>query len=131
MDLCDYQIIGELNSYGNGTLQYINNNYTKENETIYITSNIENYQCGNLKIDLRFFDLEPEAIEALMERSENITGEGNSGLSKSNVRDLIKANSGIGIYRGLFRIRPYGDSNYDWLDLNRRRVNKIQQITLV
>ncbi|MDN5104671.1 sensor histidine kinase [Aliarcobacter butzleri] len=123
LDLCDYQIIGELNSYGNGTLQYINNNYTKENETIYITSNIENYQCGNLKIDLRFFDLEPEAIEALIERSENITGEGNSGLSKSNVRDLIKANSGIGIYRGLFRIRPYGDSNYDWLELNRRRVN--------
>lgn len=124
LDLCDYQIIGELDSQGNGTLQYINNNYSNENESINIFSDIDENQCGKLSIDLRFFDLETEAIEALIERSETTNAdEGNEGLSKSNVRKLIHDNAGIGIYRGLFRIRPYGDNNYDWLELNRRRVN--------
>ncbi|KQI63872.1 hypothetical protein Y864_07270, partial [Campylobacter jejuni CVM 41908] len=35
----------------------------------------------------------------------------------------IKQYSGVGIYRNLFRIRPYGDYDFDWLGLNARRVN--------
>ena len=35
---------------------------------------------------------------------------------------MIDEFNGVGVYRGGFRIRPYGDNNFDWLNLNYRRV---------
>src|SRR5439155_15244279 len=39
------------------------------------------------------------------------------------VRELIRSNSGIALYRDGFRVRPYGEPEYDWLGLGQRRVN--------
>ena len=47
----------------------------------------------------------------------------NEYLGKREARALLNDYVGIGIYRNLFRIRPYGDSNYDWLELNQKRIN--------
>jgi len=124
LELYDYRISGTISSDGRGVLFYENQNFLDSEENIefdiYIDS--KEKQCGNLEIDLRFFDLEPEAIQTLINRGlkDPIT---NDYLGRSEARKIIKEYVGIGIYRNLFRIRPYGDSNYDWLELNQKRVN--------
>ena len=124
LDLYDYRISGTIDSNGKGTLLYENQNFLDSEENVEFDIHIDSKesQCGNLEIDLRFFDLEPEAIQTLINRGlkERLT---DNYLSRSEARSMIKEYVGIGIYRSLFRIRPYGDSNYDWLGLNQKRVN--------
>ena len=126
--LYDYRISGSINSKGEAKLIYKNQNFEESNEEIAlnmldILPNISpNELCGNLTIDLRVFDLETESIQELINRGfkDPIT---NDYAGKAQARTTIKDYSGVGIYRDLFRIRPYGDSEYDWLFLNKKRVN--------
>lgn len=123
INLYDYRIHGEILSNGEATLFYENQNYKNSNEEIKLNIiSVDEKSCGKVEIDLRFFDLEPEAIQDLVNRGlkDPITGD---YLSKSEARNLLREYIGIGIYRNLFRIRPYGDSSYDWLELNQKRVN--------
>jgi signal transduction histidine kinase len=124
LDLYDYRISGNIDENGIAYLLYENQNYPDSNERINfkVKTVQENEKCGNIEIDLRFFDLEPEAIASLISRGlkDPVT---NQYLGRSEARRMLKEYAGIGIYRNLFRIRPYGDSNYDWLDLNQKRVN--------
>jgi len=124
LDLYDYRISGSIDRNGKGTLSYENQNYLNSNEKINFEIKIdqENKQCGNVEVDLRFFDLEPEAIGTLISRGlkDPVT---NEYLGRADARRMLKEYAGVGIYRNLFRIRPYGDNNYDWLELNQKRVN--------
>lgn len=75
-------------------------------------------RCGALKIRLNIFDREVDAIENLFERMR-------LNLSKIGIRrarKILTDMSGISISRNDFRIRPYGDPDYDWLNLQARRV---------
>lgn len=74
--------------------------------------------CGSIDVDLRLYDLEKESIEKLFERM----GLNFSDFGLRNARTLISENTGIGIYRTGFRIRPYGEPDNDWLKLENRRV---------
>ncbi len=124
LDLYDYRISGSIDENGIGKLLYENQNYPDSNETVNFKIKIdkEDEKCGNVEVDLRFFDLEPDAIRDLISRGlkDPIT---NEYLGRSEARRMLKEYAGIGIYRNLFRIRPYGDSSYDWLELNQKRVN--------
>ncbi len=125
VELYDYRISGTINNYGIVNLYYQNQNFQESNEHIsfhFETEDPINDLCGNIDIDLRVFDLEPEAIQGLINRGlkDPVT---NDYLGKREARALLNDYVGIGIYRNLFRIRPYGDSNYDWLELNQKRVN--------
>ena len=51
-----------------------------------------------------------------------INGNQNIKLSKTDVKNLLIDQSGISIYRNDFRIRPYGDKGFDWLNLDSKRV---------
>ena len=42
-------------------------------------------------------------------------------LGKAEAKRLLDAYNGIGVYRNGFRIRPLGDPDFDWLELNKRR----------
>lgn len=123
INLYDYRVYGKISNTGEAKLFYENQNYKESDEKIEINIDlIDNHSCGNIEIDLRFFDLEPDAIQALINRGlkDPTTGD---YLGKSEARNLLKDFIGIGVYRNLFRIRPYGDSDYDWLMLNQKRVN--------
>lgn len=124
LDLYDYRISGKVKPNGEGVLLYENQNISdsKENLDFKIKIDTQDEYCGQIDIDLRFFDLEPEAIQELINRGlkDPLT---NEYLGKSAARHMLKEYIGIGVYRNLFRIRPYGDSNYDWLELNQKRVN--------
>ena len=77
-------------------------------------------ECGEIDIDLRICDLEKESIEKLFSRM-GLKFE-DWGLRKA--REFIAENTGIAIYRSGFRIRPYGEPDNDWLQLEKRRVQQ-------
>lgn len=127
--LYDYKIAGTIDNKGKGILFYENNvDETKQIEEIKVQFKLENggNYCGNIKIDFRVFDREPEAIENLINKglidpiSEKFVG-------KSDAKRLLNEVYGVNIYRNDFRIRPYGNGGIDWLDLDKDR---IQNFTL-
>lgn len=124
LDLYDYRISGKIKSDGKGELFYENQNFSNSEENINFKIKIDNEEekCGLVDVDLRFFDLDPDAIQELINRGlkDPVT---NEYLGKAAARHMLKEYIGIGVYRNYFRIRPYGDSNYDWLELNQKRVN--------
>ncbi|MFK2878724.1 ATP-binding protein [Rhodanobacter hydrolyticus] len=73
-------------------------------------------KCGKIKLRINIYDREGEAVDDLIERL------GLDGVGRLDARRLLNENIGIGIYREGFRIRPYGDPETDWLELERRRV---------
>ena len=76
--------------------------------------------CGELDIDIRVYDREVDAIDALIKRG--FTDESGKYVQKLEARQILNASNGIGVYRNGFRIRPLGDPDFDWLKLNARRV---------
>lgn len=76
---------------------------------------------GKVEFDFRVFDRDPEAIENLIERGLK-SNETDSYLGKREALHLLDEICGVGIYRGGFRIRPHGDPGYDWLELDKQRV---------
>jgi signal transduction histidine kinase len=66
-------------------------------------------ECGPFCVSLNVWNLEPDRTGA-------------PGISP-DLRRIIKASSGVSIYRDGFRIWPYGERDDDWLELNQRRVN--------
>ncbi|EAL5480975.1 hypothetical protein DQ699_08795, partial [Campylobacter jejuni] len=117
----EYRIKGKISSNGKGLLFYENKNFENSNEKIELDlrdtcGNI----CGNIEVDLMVFDLDPDVIQNLVNKQKD---KEEKQLGKSEFKALIKQYSGVGIYRNLFRIRPYGDYDFDWLGLNARRVN--------
>ncbi|WP_333721480.1 sensor histidine kinase [Campylobacter helveticus] len=116
LDSYEYRIKGKISSNGKGFLFYENKNFENSNEKIEL--DLRN-TCGNIEVDLRVFDLDPDVIQNLVNEQKGKEEK----LGKSEFKALIKEFSGVGIYRNLFRIRPYGDCDFDWLGLNARRVN--------
>ena len=120
-DLFDYRISGKINENGKGTLTY---SCKKARNTVEekISFDFEkDTGCGDLDIDIRVYDREPEAIDTLINRG--LTDESGEPLGKNEARRLLNTYNGIGVYRNGFRIRPLGDATFDWLELDKRRVN--------
>lgn len=115
LDSYEYRIKGKVASDGKCLLDYENKSFEKSNEKIEIK--VDNI-CGDIEVDLRVFDLDSDVIQ-------NLVNEYSKGIDygKNDIKTMIKEVTGIGIYRNLFRIRPYGDYDFDWLGLNARRVN--------
>ena len=120
-DLFDYKISGKINEDGKGILTY---SCRKARNTVEekIPFDLEkDTGCGELDIDIRVYDRDPEAIDSLIKRG--LTDESGEPLGKIEARRLLNTYNGIGVYRNGFRIRPLGDADFDWLELNKRRVD--------
>lgn len=76
----------------------------------------EEAPCGKVGLRLNIYDREGDAIVELFEKL------GLGSIGRLDARRVLDENIGIGIYRGGFRIRPYGDAETDWLELERMRV---------
>ncbi len=125
LDFSDYRISGSVDSNGIGKLVYTNQ---KARNTV--TENIEldlgKTNCGNLQIDIRVYDRDKDSIDQLISRGLKHEETGNF-LKILETRNLLNSLNGIGVYRNGFRIRPLGDSEFDWLKLNERRVQNPSQ----
>ena len=124
-DFFDYRIAGTVSSDGTGTLTYSLQkvrNTTDEEIPFRLGSPTG---CGELVYDIRVYDREKEAIDSLIQRG--LKDKLGNYVEKNEAKNLLNANNGIGVYRGGFRIRPLGDTEFDWLKLNYRRVQKPSQ----
>ena len=117
LDLYDYKISGVVDCDGKAEFHYSNSNVRGELETIAF--DIGKTNCGKLKIDIRVFDRDKDAIAKLVERGKK---RDEAPLSKLEARKMLNEINGIGVYRNGFRIRPLGDADFDWLKLNEKRV---------
>lgn len=119
-ELYDYKISGTINADGKGKLTYSlqkARNSTTENLDFDFGTRT---QCGCVEFDIRVYDRESTAIDALINRG--LKDESGNYVGKLEARRLLDQNNGVGVYRNGFRIRPLGDSDYDWLKLNEARV---------
>ena len=120
IELYDYKISGKIKPDGQGILTYsIQKVRNAAEETIPFDAG-NGTGCGTLVFDIRVYDREKEAIESLIGRG--LTHQGGNYFGKLEARQLLNEYNGIGVYRNGFRIRPLGDSDFDWLKLNEQRV---------
>ncbi len=117
----DYHLKGSFDEYGNfeGTFNIVRgDNSPLPFKLAAPALEVGELSCGPVEVDLRLYDLEKDSIEKLFSRM----GLDFSDFGLRNARALIAENTGIGIYRTGFRIRPYGEPDNDWLKLEGRRV---------
>ncbi|QNH04279.1 sensor histidine kinase [Pseudomonas sp. B11D7D] len=72
--------------------------------------------CGRFSLRLNIYDRESDAVLELFDKLDL------GGIGRRDAKKILDENIGIGIYRTGFRIRPYGDAETDWLELERLRV---------
>lgn len=123
IDLFDYRLHGKIDENGNVDIIYENQvekNIPTEQIKFKVSTALGKY-CGPVELDFRVFDRDPEAIDNLIMRGlkDPFTGR---FLEKKEARLLLNESNGISVYRDNFRIRPYGDAGYDWLELDKARV---------
>lgn len=128
-ELYDYRINGVVDQNGSAELMFHNNrsNQTESIPNFKIKLNQNSYRkneqayCGDLKIDFRVFDRDPASIDGLISRGlrDPISGQ---YVGRREARLILDSFNGIGVYRNNFRIRPLGDPGYDWLELDKERV---------
>lgn len=123
VEFFDYRMSGIINIGGVGTLVFENQVGGGEDPRDVEVKVVipPNQFCGNVEIDLRVYDRDPDAIEELISRGLRDPESGNE-LGKREARALLDSSSGVSIFRGQFKIRPYGDPGFDWLELDKQRV---------
>lgn len=129
LDFYDYRISGEIDGNGNAELDYYNNRipespsfrFRHKVDLNHPSTKIKQEYCGNLKIDFRVFDRDSESIDGLISRGLKDPATGNY-VGRREARNILDTYSGIGVFRNGFRIRPLGDAGYDWLELDKKRV---------
>ncbi len=119
-DLFDYRITGRIGADGKGTLTYSLQKARNTTEEKIPFDAGESSGCGELVFDIRVYDRDKEAIDSLIKRG--LRDESDNYVGKLDARRLLNEYNGIGVYRNGFRIRPLGDAAFDWVELNKRRV---------
>lgn len=118
-NIYDYRIYGTFSNNGKGLFTYENFKTGQLiTETIELSAHVI---CGNVKLDIKVYDRDTDSLRATIERIS--TNETWNYLGINETRNILNEFCGIGVYRNSFRIRPLGDSNYDWLQLDEKRVD--------
>lgn len=127
LEAFDYRIFGQVSEDGEAKLKFINDSIGGSIEDIFIKKiNLSNgaKYCGKLKIDFKVYDQDIDSIDGLIQKISkqgNISDTGEAP-TRAQARALLKEITGISVYKNGFRVRPHGDPGYDWLQLDRRRV---------
>ena len=129
LEAFDYRIWGEITATGEASLNFENGvagTAPQRLTKFHIPLDDGAKFCGKLRVDFKIYDRDPESIAGLLERLKKKQGAAGSDeqLSKTEVRALLSEICGITVYRSGFRIRPHGDPRYDWLQLDKRRVQR-------
>ena len=122
MELFDYRIAGIVHAGGSGQLSYAQQKIANSPVHNIDFSYDHLTKCGDVDFDIRVYDRDTESIDALIHRSSGLKDPAGSYMRRLQARQLLNEYNGIGVYRHGFRIRPLGDPDFDWLELNRRRV---------
>ncbi|MBU2984995.1 ATP-binding protein [Saccharophagus degradans] len=120
-EVSDYRLEGVFADDGSfrGVFRIQRGDNVEQNiETPALPVSDDESSCGPVNIKLNVFDREVDAIESLFGRM-NLNF---SSVGIRKARKILTDISGISILRNNFRIRPYGDPDYDWLSLQAKRV---------
>ncbi len=123
LELFDYRLSGKIDESGNAILIYENRvekNIPKAEISIHIIPK-KGKLCGPFNLDFRVFDREVDAIDNLINRGLKDPDTGKY-LGRAETKRLLNELCGVSIYRNGFRIRPHGEPGYDWLLLDKERV---------
>lgn len=120
-DHADYLLVGDFNVLGafSGSFTICKgDNVPQELSVPAPQLGPDEAGCGPLHLHINVYDREADSIEELFKRM---------GLSFDKIgiraaRQILTDNAGIAIFRNGFRIRPYGEPENDWLELERQRV---------
>src|SRR3989344_433066 len=129
LEFFDYRISGIVSVTGKARLIFENGTEGVPPEPVNIDIHLEEgaQRCGPLKVDFKIYDRDTESIENLITKifkKASAKDKSIEKLSKTDTRALLNEISGIAVYRGGFRIRPHGDPGYDWMELDRTRVQR-------
>lgn len=119
--VADYKLVGDFNEDGDfdGYFQIQRGDAVKQHLKIEAPRlSADEEPCGPFSININIYDRETDAIKELFERM----GLNFERIGVRRARKILTDNSGISISRNGFRIRPYGDPESDWLELEKRRV---------
>lgn len=120
-EVADYRLEGTFSESGSfkGSFQVQRgDNIVQELELDALALGEDEQACGPVHVRLNVYDRELEAVANLFERMElNF-----SKIGIRTARKILTDMSGISISRNGFRIRPYGDPEHDWLELQAKRV---------
>jgi hypothetical protein len=126
LGLYDYRVSGTVDKEGWANLRFENQNIPslppeEFQQKMHFGTNDELVYPGNIYIDLRVYDRDLDSIDNIIKRGlkDPDTGE---YVGKNEARRILDEYYGIGIYREQFCIRPYGEQSFDWLDLDKKRV---------
>jgi signal transduction histidine kinase len=105
------QFTGAIKLDGISIKEYAQHNLARGNESV---------SCGGFQVDIRAWDRDRDGLSPYMLKYD---------MTLTGVRNLIRAYSGVSIYRDGFRVHPYGESGNDWLELdNRSRQNPTMRL---
>ncbi|MET4789566.1 signal transduction histidine kinase [Bradyrhizobium japonicum] len=118
LDTSDYEVAGSFHPDGRftGTIEIKRAGQAPRPIKLLVPLRPEEAACGTVSVKLSIFDRETAAVQETVRRA----GFGN--VTAKEARKILDEIAGVAIYRGGFRIRPYGDPNNDWLTLDTRRV---------
>ena len=118
-----YRIWGCISKSGAATLKYHNSRINNSAEIIQKSIPIEDSDeyPGSINVDFRVFDRDSKSIQHLIDQGLKVSLSGEA-IGKRQARQLLSVYNGIGVYRNKFRIRPLGDPGFDWLELDKDRV---------
>lgn len=126
LELYDYRISGKVDGNGIAKIKFYNQNIPslppEEFELKIAFDSKDNLQSpGEVYIDLRIYDRDPASIAKIIERGLK-DPDTDEFVGKRDARRILDEYYGVGVYREQFRIRPYGEQTFDWLDLDKQRV---------
>lgn len=116
----DYRIAGKIEASGKGRLLYSQQKSRNASDEEISIDLDRPTGCGDLAIDIRVYDRDPTSVDQLIQRG--LKDDSGNFLGKIQARNLLNKYNGIGVYRNGFRLRPLGDSEFDWLKLNEHRI---------
>lgn len=116
----DYRIAGKIAADGTGIFVYSQQKSRNAPDEKVPISSRGGSGCGELEIDIRVYDRDPDSVDQLIHRG--LRDSSGDYLGKLEARKLLNTYNGIGVYRNGFRLRPLGDPQFDWLKLNEQRI---------
>lgn len=119
-----YRVEGSFDETGAFTGKFVNQRADGQTQTLTIPApEIASGEetCGPVHLALNIYDREGDAVVDLFKKL------GLSSIGRLDARKVLDENIGVSIYRNGFRIRPYGDAESDWLELESKRVQNPSQ----
>lgn len=120
-DHADYQLVGDFDDSGAFKGFFTVCRGDNQPQPLSVTASSlgsDEEKCGPLHLSINIYDRESDSIEALFTRMKLDF----AAIGIQAARRILTDNAGIAIFRSGFRIRPYGEPENDWLELERQRV---------